>query len=661
MALQVTAFRKILRLPATLSPKEKLVAGVFLLLFIFSSAYLAQNFFFAVTQVKPAFGGTYTEGLVGQPRLINPIYAAASDVDRDLTELLFAGLMTSAPSGEMVPDLAVKYEVSNDGRTYEFELKDNAFWHDGAPITADDVVFTIETIQNPAYQSPLRANWLGVTVEKIADKRVSFTLPKPYPPFLELAAVKILPKHVWQNITPENFQLSEQNLQKIVGSGPYRLKEISWKGKPQRTESITLEVNKNYFGKRPLIKTIKFRFFATEQELLSAAQTGTIDGFAPSIARDYMLRNFTEHRFTLLRYFAVFFNPGKKEDSDMLGQKEIREALNYATDKTQIVKKVFNGKAAAVSSPTLPNVFGLAEPEISYSFNAELAEKLLESSGFKINPDTGFRQKNKTKEPSFQLTQNLVLGSKGNQVEKLQECLAKDPEVYPDGTVSGYFGSKTKAAVIKFQEKYKDEVLVPAGLKQGNGRVGPATRQKLNSLCWPKEQESIPLKLTLSTGEQSPLPEIAEELKKQWEKLGINLNIQKMDTQELLGNVIRPREYEALLFGQVLDAIPDPFPFWHSTQKMDPGLNLTFFGSKSADAKLKTARESEDPAARKAALEDLQDLILQEAPAVFLVRPDYLYFVSPKVKGIEEHVIANPSNRFAGIENWYVKTRRVFK
>lgn len=648
--------RKLLHLPPILSPKERLIAGTLVLMFLSTSIYLVTALFLATTEVKPAFGGNYTEGIVGQPRFINPIYAAASDVDRDIAELLFAGLMNFTPSGEIVPELASNYTLSEDGKIYEFELRKDAFWHDGTPISADDVVFTIETIQNPAYQSPLRANWLGVAVEKLSDNRVTFTLPRPYAPFSELATLKILPKHIWKDISPENFPLSDRNLQNIVGSGPYKLGKISLRG--EGIESLTLEANKHYFGKKPFIKKIKLVFFGSEQELISAAQAGTIDAFAPSMARDYRLRNMAEHRFTLLRYFAVFFN---KDGADILKQKELREALSYGTNREQIIKNVFSGKAESVFSPLMPELFGLKSPETSYSFNKEIAEKLLDNSGFKINPDTGLRQKITTKSPAFQITQDLTTGSSGRQVEELQKCLAKDPQVYPEGKVTGYFGNQTKEALIKFQEKYRDEILRPAGLQQGNGKVGPLTRQKINALCFPKTEEVTPLKLTLFTGNQSPLPEIAEELKKQWEKLGVGLEIQKMDTQELLNNKVRSREYEALLFGQILGTIPDPFPFWHSTQKRDPGLNLTFFDSKSADAKLKIIRESQNPEERKQALEDLQNLILQEVPAVFIARPDYLYFVTPKVKGIGDHIISDPSKRFIGIANWYIKTRRVFK
>ncbi len=243
----------------------------------------------------------------------------------------------------------------------------------------------------------------------------------------------------------------------------------------------------------------------------------------------------------------------------------------------------------------------------------------------------------------------------------LQQCLAKDKAVYPEGIISGYFGRQTKEAVIRFQEKYAKDILVPSGLKSGNGKVGPATRAKLNELCFPEKEKAIPLQITLYTGNESPLPQIAKILKDQWQMVGVETEIITKETDELIREIIRPRAYEVLLFGQVLGTIPDFYPFWHSSQTIDPGLNLTSFNSSAADAKLLRIRESIDPEEREKALADFQNIILQETPAIFLVQPDYIYFVSNKVKGVKEHIIPDPSKRFVGINKWYIETKRVLK
>lgn len=182
------------------------------------------DFYFENTKISPSQGGTFTGGIIGQPRLINPIFAPANDADRDLSELIFSGLLKYDSQGKLIPDLAENYQIADEGKIFEFNLKENLFWQKGRPISADDIVFTVKTIQNPDYKSPLRPSWLGVEAEKISEKKVRFTLKNSSAIFLENTTLKILPKHIWQDIDPNNFPLSVFNL-KPVGSGPYKIKK----------------------------------------------------------------------------------------------------------------------------------------------------------------------------------------------------------------------------------------------------------------------------------------------------------------------------------------------------------------------------------------------------------------------------------------------------
>src|SRR3989344_731147 len=155
-----------------LKNKEKIALSVFLILSVSSLIFLLNSFYINNTIVTPSLGGEYIEGVLGQPRFINPIYGETNDIDRTLIDLVFSGLMTYDNQGNIITDLANSYDVSSDGKTYIFTLKDNILWHDQRPLTADDVIFTIKTIQNSDYKSPLRANWIDVRVEKISDKSV---------------------------------------------------------------------------------------------------------------------------------------------------------------------------------------------------------------------------------------------------------------------------------------------------------------------------------------------------------------------------------------------------------------------------------------------------------------------------------------------------------
>jgi len=643
-----------------LTKKEKIFFFAFLFLAVSSFLFLSVNFYFENTKIVPAKGGLHIEGVIGSPRFINPIYAQANDVDRDLTELIFSGLMKHGPDNKIIPDLVREYQVLEDGKIYEFYLKENLLWSDNKPLTADDIVFTVKAVQNPGLKSPIRAKWLGVKVEKISDLKIRFELKNPSPVFLENTTLKIMPKHIWQDISEQNFPLSIHNL-KPIGSGPYKVKNIS-QDKQGRIESLDLAVNPNYANNPPYIPKITFRFFRDKTELIRAFSHNQITGFSlltiMDKERDLKNKSFSEYNFLLPRYFAVFFN---QEKSAILTDNKVREALNYGTDKQGLIVEVLSERAKIVNSPILPEIFGFEAPENIHKFNPEKAKQILETAGFVEGKEDGLRVKTIDRTPAFQFKSDLRSGSMGTEVSELQKCLAKIPEVYPEGIISGYFGDKTRAAVIRFQEKYKKEILAPNNLLRGTGTVGKSTRAKLNELCHQPTKETLALKLSLITVDQPLLIETANHLKNQWRKLGVELEIKTFDIASLEQKIIKTRNYEMLLFGNVLGAIPDPFPFWHSDQKKDPGLNLALYQNKKADKLLEQARQTLDEEERKKALEEFQNILIKDIPAIFLFNPNYLYLVSNEIKGINARIITDPSKRFSEIENWYIKTKRIWQ
>lgn len=639
-----------------LSRKEKIVFGALFVLFLSSLIFICSAFYLQNTNSVPSRGGTYVEGLIGQPGFINPIYAN-SDADRDLVQLIFSGLMKYDENMRVVPDLVEKYEIEEDGRSYKFTLKKDLLWQDKYPLTSDDVIFTIKTIQNPEFKSPLQANWVGIEAEKISDWEFRLKLKKSYSAFLENCTLKILPKHIWENIPSQSFHLSIYNL-RPVGSGPYRLIDIEQK-KPDYISSVTLSLSSNYFGKSPNITKIKFLFLNDEKELEKAAKSGKIMGWSNNNSAEN--NNWQNYYLRFPRYFAVFFNSAK---SSILADKEIRIALNYATDKNEIAGTVLafgEENPLIVDSPVLPEVYGLPAPSKVYEYNIDRAKDILDKAGFQDSDQDGVREKVIKKEPAFQFKSNLKENSQGVEVGELQKCLATFPDIYPGGEVTNYFGPKTKEGVIKFQEKYAEEILEPSGFKNGNGVVGENTRKKLNQVCFKSSPETSLLSFSLITVDQPQLVKAAETLKKQWEAVGVRIEIKKLSGTQIEQDFIKPRNYDLLLFGEILGAIPDPLPFWHSSQKKDPGLNLAGYENQKADELLEAIRKTSDEKTRNEKLAELQDILISDAPAVFLYSPPYIYSVSNEIKGIDTKEIADPSRRFTGIENWYIKTKRSWK
>ncbi len=666
MSFKFPSFSQWKQIFKVLKKKEKITLLIFSVLALGSLFFLISSFYVGHTKVVPALGGTYVEGVVGQPRFINPIYGETNDIDRTLIDLVFSGLMTYDKDGKLVTDLADSYNVLNDGKTYEFTLKDDIFWHDGKPLTADDIIFTIKTIQNSDYKSPLRANWIDVDPQKISDKTIRFNLKAPYNSFLENCTLKILPQHIWEPVLPENFTLSSYNLQP-VGSGPFAFSDIS-QTNAGFISALYLTSNRRYYNHPSFILNLSFQFFEKKEDLISAANAKTIDGFTLASLDNSQAQSekaikqgwsnnekFSTYSFSLPRYFAVFFNNQK---TSIFSNTSIRQSMSYAINKDELVAKITSGTKTNISkidSPILPDFYGYQAPTSIYNFDTTKAAALLDKSDFKDNGQ-GMREKATVKKPAFQFTTYLKVGSKGTAVIQLQACLAKLDNNFKNllqNETNGTYGKATENAVTEFQKKYLPDL-------KPTGETGVSTRKKLNELCLAPAQNSQPLKFILTTADQPQLLEIANELKNYWQSIGAQVDIQAVSLTDLKP-IIKNRSYDALLYGEALGAEPDLYPFWHSSQKIDPGLNLASYENKTVDQLLKDARETLDLSVKEEKLEKLQNTIIADAPALFLHNPDYVYWVSQTVQGIDTTKIIDPAKRFVNVTNWYLKTRRVWK
>jgi len=324
-----------------------------------SFLFLLAVKYFNDTKLIPTFGGHYIEGVVGKINQINPALSFNNNIERDLLKLFYPSLMINSYEY----GLALSSSVSQDQKEYLFSLRQDAKWEDGQPITADDVIFTFELIKNPLYKSPLKSNWEEVKIEKVSDYQVKFILPNPYPLFIENLTAGILPKHIWQGLSPEEFSKSIYNLQPLSG-GPYILENIvrapQIKNQPLsevKIKKIELKRNEKYFGPKPYIEKVTLVFFDDENQMLQSLKRGNIDGalfndtgiFAKVQKPDINLFN-----LKFPRYYALFFNQSK---SDTLKNIKIRQIIAMAVDRRKLIEKVFHGYAELISSPIPINGF----------------------------------------------------------------------------------------------------------------------------------------------------------------------------------------------------------------------------------------------------------------------------------------------------------------
>lgn len=552
----------------SLSITEKVVFLIFALIFVASSLSMLlkvnANFLVEI----PRFGGSYREGLIGTPRFINPLLAQ-SETDRDLSSLVYSGLMRQAPDGNLVPDLASSVEISEDGMSYFFKIKDDAKFHDGKPVTSADVIFTILTAQDPTVKSPRRANWDGVNIEEISEKEIAFHLSQPYAPFLNNTTLGILPKHIWQGIDSSDISFSQFNTQPI-GSGPYKIKNII-RNKSGIAESYLLESFKEFASGRPYIKEIEFKFYRNEEGLQQALldkEIDAINSISPERARA-LEDNFRIERLPLPRVFAIFFNQSK---APVLINHSVREALSISVDKEAIIAEVLSGYGRSVNGP--------------------IPEQLLNSATVK-SEEMSAEQK----------------------LEKAREILNKD------------------------------------GWKQNeNGILEKAKGSGKETLTF-----------SISTADIPELVQVSEKVVATWRSLGVDVSVKVFNPSDLNQNVIRPRKYDALLFGQIIGRDLDFYAFWHSSQRNDPGLNVADYANITVDQILASSRGVGDKQEQLEALEKFQKEIVEDIPAVFIYSPDFIYIVPENLKGEIPQGITIPADRFANVHKWYLQTDTVWR
>ncbi len=176
-----------------------------------------------------------------------------------------------------------------------------------------------------------------------------------------------------------------------------------------------------------------------------------------------------------------------------------------------------------------------------------------------------------------------------------------------------------------------------------------------------KDKQGRIITLSLATNNFSPNVRVAEAIKKMWEDIGIQVILNIETIADLEEKYIRPRNYELLLFSENVGTDPDPYPFWHSSQLRDPGLNLSTFSNKTADKLLVDARTNISADERIAKYKQFQEIFVGDAPAIFIDRSVYVYTISKNIKGLNLNTATTPSDRFADINHWYIETKRVKK
>jgi peptide/nickel transport system substrate-binding protein len=380
---------------------------------------------YLVTAV-PAHGGSLTEGVVGSPRFINPLLEL-SDADRDLTYLVYSGLMRANASGDLIPDLAESYTVSPDGLTYTFKIRDSARFHDGQKVTTDDIAYTVQMAQDVTLRSPKRNSWTGVETEKISESEIIFKLKQPYSPFIDNTTLGILPKHIWSSATTDEFSFSSYNTEP-VGSGPYKISAIK-RNKSGIPVNYELTAFKQYTLGEPFISNLNFNFYQNEKDLADAYLAGEIDSTNSFTSQNLNIlkdKNTNAKNISLPRVFGLFFN---QNQAKIFLNKEVRTALDMTVDKNRIISEVLSGYGETIDSPLPNGILSTGTTTTDNTYNKDevitTAKNILIKAGWKFNASSTVWEKKISKAETQQLSFSIST-SNTTDLKKVADILKED-------------------------------------------------------------------------------------------------------------------------------------------------------------------------------------------------------------------------------------------
>jgi len=673
--------------------KVEKIGLVFLsILLIFSAYRLGEAFYLDNTEQEFIVGGDYTEGSVGSVDTLNPLFVNQGGVSSDLVNLIFSGLTRfDTQTGAIVGDLST-FSVSEDGKTYTFIIKDGAMWHDGTLVTANDVIFTYEeVIKSPEFNGAiLNYNDLsGIKVTKVDERTVEFLLEKPDAFFLTKTMTPILPRHTLEKVPINALESSPFSFQPI-GSGPYQF--VSKTLFPTH-EEYGLEHFPNYHGDKPNINTLLIKVFPDFESL--EKQLETLDGirFIPqeNVADLSKKKYLVFDEYELPQYVALFMN----NDAEKLKDVDVRFGLQLGTDKQAIVDQL--GYEQIIDTPLLEidkenwvnqysvkkangalyrTVWQIPNKEALELTGQNLEDVLGEPTG--TAEVTNITTPNDGEDWMTSIEPITISGSVPEGTEKIWINEYELTLFEPGDTAWNYEASNRFDSIesgknvfeVYIGSSEEDRVLIDAitiyfeddvqvADSDDKSRVDMENDQASN-LPIRENRNGEPLKLRLLTSD-SPVEyrQVAELIQVQWQKIGVDLQIEALSGTAFQERVTN-RDYDVLLFGQNLGYNLDAYPYWHSSQANENGVNLSQFKNFEVDILLEKARlDSEED--RQDTLNEIQSIISQEVPAIFLYSPTYHSAVSINVSYPPFKYLATTSDRIASVNTWYAKANRHFK
>jgi len=357
------------------------------------------------------------------------------------------------------------------------------------------------------------------------------------------------------------------------------------------------------------------------------------------IPQEYTLKNFIN--FTLgvphIKIITIKSFSNEKDLVQALSDGKINQASGISPKSASEISK----NSYVIHTASTPRIFGLfynstnnkifADPNVVNAFNyaldrQEIVDQVLYGYGKTVNgpvPETILKSENKTEDI--------------DKIAKANELLNKSGWIMGDDGIRTKGGTATVTKTKKVGKK-----TVTEKVKVNNGPI-------------------VPLEFSITTGDTPELRQATEIIKTQLAKIGVKVDTQKVYEMGPLNQVIRNREYEALFFGQIINHESDLYSFWHSSQRKDPGLNISMYNSAKVDKILEDAQKTINTEDRVNKYKTLEENFNKDLPALLIYSPKYLYATSANLNNIELDTLINPSDRFASVYNWYANKDHVWK
>ncbi len=347
---------------------------------------LSQQPVVITTQPEAAPGGIYTEALIGSMGRLNPMLDWNNSADRDVDKLIFSGLIRFDSRGLPQPDLADSWGASADGTIYNFSIRSNAVWHDGQPVTSDDVLFTIEMIKSAGSLFPqdVKDLWTQVEIKRLDDKTFQIKLPEPFAPFLDYVTFGVLPKHLLEAVPADQLATAEFNLNPI-GTGPYKFDRLLTEG--GEITGVVLVPNPDYFIQPPFIEEVVFRYYPSSAAAFAAYQQGEVLGVSQLtndvLEQALMEPNLSVYTSRLPQMGMVFLN-NNNPNALFLQSASVRRALLLGINRNIIVSHILKGQAMIADGPILPGSWAYYDEIESFEYDPDAATALLKEEGYVI-------------------------------------------------------------------------------------------------------------------------------------------------------------------------------------------------------------------------------------------------------------------------------------